>query len=93
MFKNYKELDYVREKMSPTLEKILADKGFVLLHWGDVGFNYVFSNEPVTVPNDIKKTKMWVWDADPISKAVMEVAGVNGVLMGFRTSCRVCRPA
>lgn len=81
-FKNYKELDYVRDKMTPTFEKILAEKGFVLLHWGDVGFNYVFSNTPVGAPDDIKKTKMWVWDADPISKAVMEVAGVNGVLMG-----------
>lgn len=81
-FKTYEELDYVREKMSPTLEKILNDKGFVLLHWGDVGFNYLFSNEPVKVPDDIKKTKMWVWDADPISKKVMEVAGVNGVLLG-----------
>lgn len=81
-FKDEKELDYVRDKMTPTFEKILAEKGFVLLHWGDVGFNYVFSNQPVLVPDDIKKTKMWVWDADPISKAVMDVAGVNGVLMG-----------
>lgn len=81
-FKNYKELDYVRDQMSPTLEKILAEKGFVLLHWGDVGFNYVFSNSPIAKPDDIKKTKMWVWDADPISKKVMDVAGVNGVLMG-----------
>lgn len=81
-FKTYQELDYVREQMSPTLEKILNEKGFVLLHWGDVGFNYVFSNAPVGVPDDIKKTKMWVWDADPISKKVMDVAGVNGVLLG-----------
>lgn len=82
VFKNYKELDYVRNKMSPTFTKILAENGFVLLHWGDVGFNYLFSNTPVSAPGDIKKTKMWVWDADPISKTVMDVAGVNGVLMG-----------
>ena len=25
---------------------------------------------------------MWVWDLDPISKAVMEVSGVNGTLLG-----------
>ena len=81
-FKNYGELDYVRDKMSPTLTKILEDKGFVLLHWGDVGFNYLFSGAPVGTPNDLKQTKMWVWDADPISKEVMKVAGVNGVLMG-----------
>lgn len=82
LFKNYRELDYVRDKMSPRLTKILDDNGFVLLHWGDVGFNYLFSNTPVKKPSDIKKTKMWVWDADPISKKVMEVAGVNGVMMG-----------
>lgn len=81
-FKNYKELDYVRDKMSPTFNKILNEKGFVLLHWGDVGFNYVFSNQPVAAPKDIKQTKMWTWDADPISKTVMDIAGVNGVLMG-----------
>jgi TRAP-type C4-dicarboxylate transport system substrate-binding protein len=82
VFKNYGELDYVRDKMSPRLTKILEKNGFVLLHWGDVGFNYIFSNSPVKKPGDIKKTKMWVWDADPISKTVMEVAGVNGVMMG-----------
>ncbi|MEZ4461919.1 MAG: TRAP transporter substrate-binding protein DctP [bacterium] len=81
-FRNYEELDFVRGKMSPTFTKLLEDKGFVLLHWGDVGFNYVFSNTPIARPEDFKKTKMWVWDLDPISKAVMEVSGVNGTLLG-----------
>lgn len=81
-FKNYAELDHVRDQMSERLTKLLADKGFVLIMWGDVGFNYIFSNEPVATPADIKKTKMWVWDADPISKQVMDVAGVNGTLLG-----------
>lgn len=81
-FRNEAELDYVRDQMSDTLQKLLDDKGFVLLHWGDVGFNYVFSNVEVATPSDFKKTKMWVWDADPISKAVMEGSGVSGVLMG-----------
>lgn len=81
-FRNDAELDYVRDKMSPTFTKLLEDKGFVLLHWGDVGFNYVFSNTEITKPDDFKKAKMWVWDLDPISKAVMEVSGVNGTLLG-----------
>ncbi len=81
-FKNYKELDYVRDKMSDTLTGLLEEKGFILLHWGDVGFNYIFTNTPVQTPDDIRKTKMWVWEADPISKEVMKVSGVNGTLLG-----------
>lgn len=81
-FKNYKELDYVRDKMSDTLTGLLEKQGFILLHWGDVGFNYIFTNTPVHTPDDIRKTKMWVWEADPISKEVMKVSGVNGTLLG-----------
>ncbi len=81
-FKNYKELDYVRDQMTETFRKLLEEKGFVLLHWGDVGFNYVFSNSPIAAPSDFKKVKPWVWDADPVSKAVMEVSGVNATPLG-----------
>jgi TRAP-type transport system periplasmic protein len=82
LFKNYKQLDHVRSKMSSKFEKMLADEGFRLGSWGDVGFIYLFSNSPVKVPSDIKGTKMWVWDSDPISKKVMEVVGVNAVPLG-----------
>ncbi len=78
-FHSAKELDYVRDKMSGTFEKILADKGFQLLTWGDVGFNYLFSQTPVARPEDIRKTTPWVWDADPITKAVMKVMKINAV--------------
>ncbi len=81
-FKNYKEINYVREKMEPKFKEILDKKGFVLLHWGDVGFNYLFSNAPVASPSDMAKTKMWVWDADPVGKAVLKVSGANAVQLG-----------
>jgi TRAP-type C4-dicarboxylate transport system substrate-binding protein len=82
VFRDYDELDYVRDKMSGTFQGMLDEKGFHLLHWGDVGFNYLFSNEPIKTPGDIKKTKPWVWDSDPVTKAVMEVANVNAVPLG-----------
>lgn len=82
MFKNYKQLDYVRDKMSPKFEKMLLDEGFVLGAWGDVGFIYIFSNTPVKVVDDLKKVKMWVWSMDPTIKKVADVIGVNGVELG-----------
>ncbi len=82
LFKNEKQLDYVRGKMGPKFKTLMDKKGFKILAWGDVGFNYLFANTPIQTPEDAKKTKMWVWDADPISKEVMKVAGVNATPLG-----------
>jgi TRAP-type transport system periplasmic protein len=79
LFKNYNQLDRVRDKMSPTFASLLEKEGFTIGAWGDVGFIYIFSNTPIKVVSDIKKTKMWVWSMDPTIKKVAEVVGVNGV--------------
>jgi TRAP-type C4-dicarboxylate transport system substrate-binding protein len=82
LFKDYAQLDYTRTQMSATFEKMLEDAGFKFGAWGDVGWIFLFSNTPVKTPDDIKSTKMWVWDSDPVSKAVMSVANVNAVELG-----------
>jgi len=38
LFRNWEEVDYVREKMRPAMEKKVLDKGFVGLAWGDAGW-------------------------------------------------------
>jgi TRAP-type C4-dicarboxylate transport system substrate-binding protein len=68
--------------MSDTFQSILGAKGFTLLTWGDVGFNYLFTQTPVQKPADIRKTTPWVWDTDPITKAVMKVLNINAVSLG-----------
>lgn len=81
-FRSDKELDCVRGKMTPRFEGILKEEGFALLGWGDVGFNYLFSNTPIASPADAKASKFWVWDADPVVKEVAKVAGVNATPLG-----------
>lgn len=80
LFRNYKELDRVRDAMSGKFEALLNAEGFRMDgNWGDVGFAHLFSNTPIKVPSDVKKTKMWVWSSDAISKEIMKVSGVNAV--------------
>ena len=45
LFKNDKELDYVRDKMRPEFEKQFADAGYQLLAWGDVGWVHLYTNQ------------------------------------------------
>jgi TRAP-type C4-dicarboxylate transport system substrate-binding protein len=44
LFRSWDEVDHVREKMRPAMEKAaLLDKGFVVLGWGDAGWVRFFS--------------------------------------------------
>ena len=54
LFKNWDEVDYVREKMRPAMEKKFFDKGFVVLAWGDAGWVRFF---PKTRPSGPMTTK------------------------------------
>jgi TRAP-type transport system periplasmic protein len=82
LFKDDKELDYVREKMAPDFEKQFEEAGYVLLAWGDVGWVHVYANLDIQSKDDLKKTKMWAWTDDPIVKAFFKRLGVNGVPLG-----------
>lgn len=82
LFKDDKELDYVREKMAPDFEKQFEEANFVLLAWGDVGWVHVYANIDIQSRADLGKTKMWAWTDDPIVKAFFKRLDVNGVPLG-----------
>jgi TRAP-type C4-dicarboxylate transport system substrate-binding protein len=68
MFRSYEELDHVREKIRPMLEKRLDEKGFKVLNWGDAGWVMFFAKEAFTRPDDLRKMKLFAWAGD--NKAV-----------------------
>ena len=54
MFRNYEELDHVRDFLREDLDKKFMDAGYVLIGMGDIGFYYIFSNEPIRTIADIQ---------------------------------------
>ncbi len=79
MFRSWEEVDYVREKMSPQLEKRLADKGFIVLAWGDAGWVRFMSKAPVLHPQDLKKMKVFAWAGDTFQVDLMKALGYQPV--------------
>jgi TRAP-type C4-dicarboxylate transport system substrate-binding protein len=81
LFNNYKELDCLRDKMNAKFSAMMEEKGFVVLGYGDIGFVYLFTNAPAKSPSELKEknVKMWAWTDDPISRKVVELAGLNSV--------------
>jgi TRAP-type C4-dicarboxylate transport system substrate-binding protein len=79
LFKNWDEVDYVREKMRPAMEKKFLDKGFVVLAWGDAGWVRFFSKEPAVRPGDYKKMKFFAWGSELEQQEIMKSLGYTPV--------------
>jgi len=81
LFKNYEELDYVRDILLKDLDKVFLDKGYVLIGMGDIGFYYIFSNQPIKTIADLQSpsVKMWVRTSDKIGIEFFKRANIATV--------------
>lgn len=78
-YASYEELDFVLERMEPTIEKLCADKGFIVLGWADAGWVRFFSKSPVRTPDDLKGLKLLTWTGDDPAVELWKAAGFNPV--------------
>jgi TRAP-type C4-dicarboxylate transport system substrate-binding protein len=81
VFEDLDEAAAVRTALLPRLEKALADKGFVALFSGDVGWVRFFTKEPVKTPDDMKRVKLWTWSGSTEQADFMKTMGWNPVLL------------
>jgi TRAP-type C4-dicarboxylate transport system substrate-binding protein len=79
MYESYEEVYWVHEKMRPRLEASLEKKGFIVLNWVDGGWVRFFTKEPVAVPSDLQKLKLFTWAGDAESVEVWRAGGFNPV--------------
>jgi TRAP-type C4-dicarboxylate transport system substrate-binding protein len=78
-FRSWEELDYVREKMRPAMEKKFLEKGYVVLAWGDAGWVRFFSKQAAFSPDDFKKMKFFAWGAEAEQQEIMKSLGYTPV--------------
>jgi len=81
MFRSWEEVDYVRERLRPGLEKRFLDKGFVVLFWGDAGWVRFFSKEPALRPADYRRMKTFAWAGDNPQVDIMKALGYQPVVL------------
>ena len=79
LFQSYEELDYVRDKMAPTLEKRIAAEGFQVLAWSDGGWAHYFSKKPAPTLADVRSQKLWISAGDPRTEELYKSLGFNVV--------------
>jgi TRAP-type C4-dicarboxylate transport system substrate-binding protein len=79
LFESEDEIDAVYAAMNPEFEKALNDGGHHLIGWAEIGFVHLFTKRPVHTLADLKSTKMWLWEGDPLAEAFFREAGVTPV--------------
>ena len=77
LFRSLDEVEYVREKMRPMLEKRLADRGFVAGFWGDIGWVRFFSRDAAVHPAQFMRMKLFAWAGDNEQIEIMKGMGFN----------------
>ncbi len=92
MFNDDDEIDYIDRELLDDFNRRFNKKGFVLLGWADVGWIYFLSNQPVAEPKDLKDSKVWMWQGDPLAKAFFDMLdkspvplSVTDVLLSLQT--------
>ncbi len=92
MLQSYEELDYVRDRMAPKLEKMIEARNFVVLNWGDAGWVHFFCDAQAKRLDDIRKLKLFTWAGD---NDILDLWRANGfhavplpatdIIMGLKT--------
>lgn len=77
LFSGAEEIDRVYSKFSKDFNDIFLKKGFVLLGWSEVGEVYVFSKNPIAKLSDFPKSRMWLWEGDPIAEETFRQLKAN----------------
>ena len=74
LFQNIEEIDYVRERLMPEITQGYRDNGYELVGWMEVGFVYFFSQSPIRSLEDLRKSRIWLWQGDPMGEAFFQAS-------------------
>jgi TRAP-type C4-dicarboxylate transport system substrate-binding protein len=83
MFDSYEELDYVRDRLAPQLERMIEQKGFKILNWADAGWVRFFTKRPASTLDDIRGMKLLTSAGDPETEELYKDFGFQVVPLPY----------
>jgi len=81
VFRTLDEFEYVRARLEPVLAGRLAERGFVVLFWGDAGWVRFFTRRPAVRPDDFRGLKILVTAGDNQQFDLMRSSGFSPVFL------------
>lgn len=81
MFRSWDEVDAVSQRLRPMLEKRIAERGFIVLYWGEAGWVRFFTRTAAVRPTDFRKLKIFSWSGSPAQVELMRALGYRPVVL------------
>lgn len=79
LFENADEVDHIKNTMRSDFDALLADSGFVLLHWVDQDFDQIYSVQmPFDSVEDFKHSKFLTWYG-PLEEKLLARLGASPI--------------
>ncbi len=83
LLNSYDEVDLVNEALWPSFSESFARKGMELMALTEVGFAYTMSTRPISTLEELKRSKTWTPEGDPISSSYLEMLGISPVMLSI----------
>ena len=90
LFRDWDDVDAVRDRLRPQLEASLQKAGYVVLFWGDGGWVRYFSKKPITKISDLKSMRVYASSGEPETTEIFKnfytpvVLEPDQILLGLR---------
>jgi len=79
MFRNYAEVDYIRDKMRGTFDKVAAKNGYKLIIWSDQDFDQIYSIKyEMNKLTDFQNARIITWYGT-LEQTVLETLGASPI--------------
>jgi len=80
LIQNYAEEDFILDSMFPEFQQLAEEKGYALLGFTEVGFNRIFTREPLQSIQDLSRVKMWTWGGEDLVESVLKGVGFSNTV-------------
>jgi TRAP-type C4-dicarboxylate transport system substrate-binding protein len=83
LLQNEMELDYVLDNFTGRFDERFREEGFEILAWSKTGWAYIFAQNPIRTPDDLRKEILAVGGAEIEVSMAFKALGFNVVPMGL----------
>jgi TRAP-type C4-dicarboxylate transport system substrate-binding protein len=73
------EAQNLYDKFDPQIRAAFEANGYELLGVVEIGFVYVFTQNPIKQPSDVRQQKMWMWEGDPVAETTFNAMGIKPI--------------